>query len=1020
VSIGEHERLWRRAATQGSSAKQVPFHAFISYSHGADARLAAALQRSLERLARPWYQLRSKLRVFRDETDLAIGPNLQRIINEGLGQSEWLLLFACPEAAQSHWVGKEIEWWLENRSIDRFLLVRTRGSMEWDSAKGDFDWSNCSALPELLRGRFRGEPHYVDLSSLSGRSEISIHDVTLRSAGIKIAARLLGRSPAEIESEDLSQVRRNKGWAVAAVLLTTVAAAAAVLEWWSAERRAEDLRVAGIDARSKELAGNAEAAHAAGADELAVLLAYYSLLVEPDSEHARLRAVAAMARSPARAVLRGHKEAVVSVAFSNDGRQLITASKDGTARLWDATLGAQMRVIEEKHPLTGATFSRDGRSIVTTSYSADTAARTYEAATGRLLQDLYGAFVMSADFSPSGKEVVSGGKDMTVYVSSPNGKPRLSLTSKNPIDEVKYSPDGRYILARSDDATLLLWRSDGTPIPGFHGYKGTVIVAQFTPDSRNVLSVAADGAALWEASTGKLVRSFKLAESSLMAGAISPDGARLAIVGDDRKIQLLDVASGKSVGLLRSPGETLTQSVTFSHDGRLLGGIGNDGSALIWEVGTGQLLGQFRGHTGDIDELAFNIGDTMFATADEDATVRLWQVLSILPEYVLNVKGESLKSARFSLSGDRVLAQTASGAVQIWPRDRLAEAPALTLSRPFKGTFGSLSLSPDGNRLVWIDMSHVAHVVEASDGREVALVQGMPEGSEGVTFSPDSGRFAARDEGKIRIWSASTGAPISTVKTGSLSVGDLAFNPTGRRLVSCDLEGRARLWDAERGNLVAELTEAPESGTVERIEGPECSAFFSPDGAEIMTIANDGITRWWEAASGRFLKKARGHRGAVSLATYGKGGSIALTVGVDRTIRIWDIRSGRAVALIGEQTADILSAEFNGDGRLLLSTGKDGLVRIWDSSEGVELMSLRAADAKIQQAHFDPQGGRVIATGADGAARIWNVAMALLPAADFLLILRQRIDLLGLRLSPEECQLYFTSPLGPRPPECGH
>ena len=76
------------------------YKAFMSYSHAADGNLAPAVQSALHRFARPWYKLRS-LRVFRDKTSLSATPELWPTIERALTESEYFLLFASPEAAQS-------------------------------------------------------------------------------------------------------------------------------------------------------------------------------------------------------------------------------------------------------------------------------------------------------------------------------------------------------------------------------------------------------------------------------------------------------------------------------------------------------------------------------------------------------------------------------------------------------------------------------------------------------------------------------------------------------------------------------------------------------------------------------------------------------------------------------------------------------------------------------------------------------------------------------------------------------
>src|SRR6201999_4413249 len=116
------------------------YDAFISYSHAGDKPIAAALQSAVQKLGKPWYRRRA-LRVFRDDTSLSATPGLWPSIEQALGASRYLILLASPEAARSHWVGKEIAYWLEHKSADTLLIALTDGSLAWDDAASDFIWS---------------------------------------------------------------------------------------------------------------------------------------------------------------------------------------------------------------------------------------------------------------------------------------------------------------------------------------------------------------------------------------------------------------------------------------------------------------------------------------------------------------------------------------------------------------------------------------------------------------------------------------------------------------------------------------------------------------------------------------------------------------------------------------------------------------------------------------------------------------------------------------------------------------
>ena len=196
----------------GTSARGIPangfkYHAFISYSHAADGRLAPALQTGLQQFAKPWYRLRA-LRVFRDQTGLSVTPELWSAIETALGQSNYFLLLASPQAAQSKWVEQEVDWWLAHRSAKQLLIVWTDGDVLWDSAATDFDWTKTTALPRHLEKVFQQEPLHLDLRWAKSSSHLSVRRPEFADAVARLAATLRGVSLDEIVGEDVSQYQK--------------------------------------------------------------------------------------------------------------------------------------------------------------------------------------------------------------------------------------------------------------------------------------------------------------------------------------------------------------------------------------------------------------------------------------------------------------------------------------------------------------------------------------------------------------------------------------------------------------------------------------------------------------------------------------------------------------------------------------------------------------------------------------------------------------------------------------------
>ena len=310
------------------------YQAFLSYSHAADARLAPALQRGLQRVAKPWYR-RSRVKVFLDATSLSANAALWPEIERQLARCAWFVLMASPAAAASPWVGREIAWWLQHRGPDRLLIVLSDGELAWDARRGDFDWTRSTALPTGLRGAYASEPLYVDLRWARSAALLSMRDARFRDAVLTLAAPLHGRPKDELDSEEIRQQRR---FLVAGAALGAGALASALVagvSLWNAREEQARAEASWRESESRRLATRATQALAqdeAVDDALRVALMAWTLAPTDEAVAALDRlagATAAMA-----GILGQHTAGLSALAFSDDSRQLVTLGRDGSLQRW--------------------------------------------------------------------------------------------------------------------------------------------------------------------------------------------------------------------------------------------------------------------------------------------------------------------------------------------------------------------------------------------------------------------------------------------------------------------------------------------------------------------------------------------------------------------------------------------------------------------------------------------------------------------------------------------------------------
>ena len=222
--------------------------------------------------------------------------------------------------------------------------------------------------------------------------------------------------------------------------------------------------------------------------------------------------------------LNGPESMVFSVAFSPDGKTVVSGSADKTVRIWDVGTGDNTQVLKGHTDIVySVAFSRDGKTVV--SGSQDGTIRTWDVELGLLLKTLedddaeledddtelegHGAPVMSVAFSQYPRYVVSGSLDGNVRIWDVETQERIKIMEdhEDEIETVAFSPDGKMVVSTDGYGTICIWNLDNDKVQKMKKQDHFVKSVVFSPDGTKVVSCSSDLTVCeWDVKSGTLIK----------------------------------------------------------------------------------------------------------------------------------------------------------------------------------------------------------------------------------------------------------------------------------------------------------------------------------------------------------------------------------------------------------------------------------------------------------------------------------------------------------------------------------
>jgi WD40 repeat protein len=543
----------------------------------------------------------------------------------------------------------------------------------------------------------------------------------------------------------------------------------------------------------------------------------------------------------------GHMVLINDIAFTPDGRQLVSASGDKTIRVWDLAMGKTARTIRgESAPgragmIYAMALSPDGKWLATGGWFARGhgikdeevgTIRLYDFASGRLIALLEGHenVVLGLAFSPDGRHLISGSFDTTAIIwdvgplsgaSAEQRQPKHRLTGHTDhIMAVGFTPDGARAVTGSFDHDLRLWRvADGGEIARMPGHGDTVQSLAVAPDGTIASGDGSGEIRLWDGRTGAFRRTLASQGTSVSSLSFSPDGKTLMSgfgQGSGFDCHVYDLASGQEIVSYSGHGNIVV-ATAISPDGRWAATGGSSNHEIhVWDLRTGEpRLGQ------DGQSLTLGGGGQPVWAAGFAADGRsiawgnIWESHTTLARNPLQHMLE-LPSAVDTLPHPHDLDPTEQGSF----RRAVASQGGWSLQHRKKGGVGDdaiLDITRDGETVASIERG-------STSGYQHRTYSFTPDG-ETVISGGDGGALTAYDR---------AGKKLGDFIGHEGDVWTVAPSPDGRYLLSGSDDQTVRLWNLKTPELLVTLFHGQDGEWV----------MWTPQGYYVASENGDSLIGW--------------------------------------------------------------------------------------------------------------------------------------------------------------------------------
>ena len=487
---------------------------------------------------------------------------------------------------------------------------------------------------------------------------------------------------------------------------------------------------------------------------------------------------------------------------------------------------------------------------------------------------------------------------------------------------------------------------------------------EFTPDGKKVLYPMADfsGVMLRCLDESEQIQEFVGHTDQVTDAAISRDGHLIATASNDGTVMVWELGSLRHPMTLTGHTEPVG-AVAFSPDGTLIASGSRDNTLRIWNWRAKEEPRRFDGHEMHINSVAFSPDGHLLVSGSEDGTARVWSLETGEEVTRLENHREAVREVAFSPDGTILATGSRDCTVKLWDLNTYKELETL---KGHSGIISSLAFSPDGKTLASGSQDYTVRLWDmATPQQRNTLLDDRP--AEYLNFLPGQDALMWLSEGVVQGWDINADHEVVVPITRDIPFDAMAVS-SDCRLATVDGNGSLKLW------VLPDCVETTTLADDVPVDGWRDQLAFSPDGTTLALGCRGQTVKLWNTRTGTLLHTLSGDAQMVTCVAFSPDGHTIASGGGGGAVRLWDVKSGTCLDMLHGHKDSVYCVTFSPDGTTLASGSFDNTIKLWNlRANADDAETLRGHTATVHSLRFSRDGSTLFSAGGDGAVKVWDV-----------------------------------------------